>query len=286
MLLKENLKDVQHLGIPVLNIDKAVKWYEDVLSFKIINEAIIPRLEGNIKIVFLRLNDIILELYQLVGEEYEELKTRTHGKIDHIAIDVLSVKEALEHLKQKGVQVNIENTKEKICINDLWYKDVNYINIFSQNGEKIELKERLDLEKQWSKDIIGGWSHLGIPVTNIQKSVEFYNLFGFHEVSKEKVKENNEYTIISMMERDGLILELYQLSEKDLEKIKQRRHGYIDHIAFNVKDAQRAYLELKEKGLKLIEDNPIAVPCWDKGSLYFMIEGPDGEKLEFNEKIY
>jgi lactoylglutathione lyase len=80
-----------------------------------------------------------------------------------------------------------------------------------------------------------------------------------------------------------MIIEIYQMPENDLNEIRNRSNGHIDHIAFDVPDIENAFNLLKENGFNVIENEPVFLPFWENGCRYFNISGPDGEKLEFNQ---
>jgi lactoylglutathione lyase len=85
------------------------------------------------------------------------------------------------------------------------------------------------------------------------------------------------------MQRDEMVMELYQLPEPELTEIKARKNGHIDHVAFDVDDAEATYQILKENGYTMLEPAPVFLQFWQKGCKYFNIVGPNGERLEFNE---
>jgi lactoylglutathione lyase len=130
---------------------------------------------------------------------------------------------------------------------------------------------------------IAAIQHIGIPVTNIQNSEAFYMRLGFANVMKAGFGPENGRGTCIMMKRGDMIIELYQLPEKDLAEIRSRKNGHIDHVAFDVPDIDAAYATLKEAGLNPIEPEPVFLNFWDKGCKYFNITGPDGERLEFNQ---
>jgi len=285
MLLEGNLGGVQHLGIPVVEIEQAKAWYTENLGFSLVHEPSVPTDEGEIRVAFLEQDDLVIELYQLVGEALEEVKTRGQGNIDHFAIDVLDIEKAIEEVRRKGVAFDESTPGEPVLLDMFWSKGVKYIFLKGPSGEKAELNQRLDLDPFRRKSNFGGWSHLGIPVADVEKSLAFYRQFGFREVMRADIPVDGEAVKVRMMEKAGFILEFYQLTGHDLEEIKKRGDGHIDHIALEVEDADRAYEELKEVGVEILENAPVQLPFWKKGVKYFNIRGPDGEKVEFNEKI-
>lgn len=128
--------------------------------------------------------------------------------------------------------------------------------------------------------------HLGIPVSNIQKSVAFYEQLGFSNVMPSTFEMDGEQGgIVAMMQRESMIIELYQLPASHLPEIKNRKDGHIDHIAFDVDDIDLTFKTLKENHFHILESAPVFLNFWNKGCKYFNILGPDGERLEFNEII-
>ncbi|MFM2368049.1 MAG: hypothetical protein RL619_345 [Bacteroidota bacterium] len=126
--------------------------------------------------------------------------------------------------------------------------------------------------------------HIGIPVTNIKKSEAFYEKLGFKNVMSSTFEIDIEKGgIVAMMERNKMIIELYQMPEKLLPEIRNRKDGHIDHIAFDVDDIETSFQSLKENGFHILEENPVFLNFWNKGCKYFNILGPDGERLEFNQ---
>lgn len=130
-----------------------------------------------------------------------------------------------------------------------------------------------------------GLQHIGIPVTNLSNSIDFYSKLGFRKIlaSTVNVPEENDKIQVAMMEQKGVILELYQVTEKAMEELRNRKDGHVDHIAFDVNDVDKAFLEIKGSKIKMIESEPVLLNFWKNGCKYFAIRGPDGEKLEFNQ---
>jgi len=285
ILLENNLQGVQHLGIPVYNIEQSKDWYTEKLGFQVVHEPSVPTKEGNIKVAFLKKSDMTLELYQLVGESLDEIKTRNHGHIDHFAIDVIDIDKALKDALDAGAILDESNPNGAETIDVFWSKGVKYVIIKGPNGERVELNQRLDLDKLRRRENLNGWSHLGIPVTNLKKSKDFYNQFGFKEIMYAEIPNGDKSIKVLMIEKDGFVIELYQMFGNSLEEISIRKDGHIDHIALDVIDINKAFKELQEAGFEILEDAPVYLDFWDNGVKYFNIRGPDYEKLEFNEKI-
>lgn len=99
--------------------------------------------------------------------------------------------------------------------------------------------------------------HIGIAVKDIQKAGKFYtdilglNIQGTEEVSDQKV--NVAFIPITDSE-----VELLESTEPDgpIAKYIEARGEGVQHIAFRVENLEEALSELKEKGVRLIDQSP------------------------------
>lgn len=285
MLLKGNFRGIQHIGIPVTDLIQAKKWYEQVLGFEVVNQQEISSENGEIKVAFLKLGDIILELYQLPLKELEDIKTRGHGHIDHFAIKASDLISALCTAISNEAKVDSSTLYGPVVLKHLYSKKAEYVNLIGPSGERVQLEQRFDLKPVNNSTNLSGLSHIGIVVSDIETSKKFYNRFGFKEIFKTKIKECQDEIKVIVLERDGVHIQLIQPTGKKLEEVKLRKDGHIDHIAFDVKDVEKAFKELKDSGLQVVQDKPVFLPLWEKGIRYFNVLGPDGEKLEFSQKL-
>ena len=125
--------------------------------------------------------------------------------------------------------------------------------------------------------------HIGIPVTDLTGSEEFYNRLGFKNVMTATFNFNGAKGNVTLMKYDEMIIDLYQMPAGELQEIGNRKNGHIDHVAFDVDDIDKAFTELKNLSFNIIEEAPILLSFWKNGCKYFNITGPDGERLEFNQ---
>jgi catechol 2,3-dioxygenase-like lactoylglutathione lyase family enzyme len=123
--------------------------------------------------------------------------------------------------------------------------------------------------------------HIGLPVGDLPTSQTFYERLGFAPAMRAAFDHGGSPGQVVMMQRGDIIMELYQLPEPELSRIKQRSDGHLDHIAFDVDDIEETYALLKAEGFALIEAQPQFLNFWERGCRYFNILGPDGERLEF-----
>ena len=125
--------------------------------------------------------------------------------------------------------------------------------------------------------------HIGIPVTNLLASINFYQQLGFESVMESSFDYNGGKGKVAMMQSGDIIIELYQMPDAELPEIKARGNGHVDHVAFDVDDIDDVFKQLSEAGFTVLESAPVFLPFWKNGCKYFNILGPDGERLEFNQ---
>ncbi len=125
--------------------------------------------------------------------------------------------------------------------------------------------------------------HIGIPVTNLESSESFYKSLGFQSVMNSTFEHNEGIGKVNMMQSGEVIIEIYQMPERELEEIRHRKNGRIDHIAFDVSDIDSVFESIKNANFTILDHNPVFLPFWKNGCKYFNIEGPDGERIEFNQ---
>ncbi len=125
--------------------------------------------------------------------------------------------------------------------------------------------------------------HIGIPVTDLKTSEAFYERLGFKNVMASTFVHKGEEGKVAMMQLNEMIVELYQMPEAELDEIRSRKNGHIDHIAFDVDDIDATFETLKNASFNILEEQPVFLAFWKNGCKYFNITGPDGERLEFNQ---
>ncbi|WP_427854375.1 VOC family protein [Desulfosporosinus metallidurans] len=114
---------VEHIGIKALDMETAIRFYIEVLGFKF-SHRIKP---GEVELAFLELGGTVVELVEVVdGRRFED------GVVNHLALRVVDIFKAIEHLKQHQVEVP---SSEPMDIGEGRY------NFFFRgpSGEKLEL---------------------------------------------------------------------------------------------------------------------------------------------------
>ncbi len=121
-----------------------------------------------------------------------------------------------------------------------------------------------------------GIDHIGIPCRDIEKTVSFYNRLGF-EMILRTVNEKTGEKVAFLRMRD-LVVETYQ--SDSVPGIS----GAIDHMAISVKDIDECYNKVICTEFGNVSDIEF-LPFWKHGIRFFKINGPNGESIEFVQKL-
>ena len=134
-----------------------------------------------------------------------------------------------------------------------------------------------DTEERILQGNFNGHQHIGIPVSDIKQSIDFYTKLGFDNVMSRTSDDGSRITV-AMMKRENVIMELYPGRTAESS-------GPINHVAFDVNDINKAFEELKAAGLTSPNQKAprTLANFWENGCSFFSIRGPDCETLEFNQ---
>ncbi len=126
---------------------------------------------------------------------------------------------------------------------------------------------------------ITGLQHIGIPCKDLSAACAFYQNLGFKEIhAREFTDESGAPGCAHFLQHGDLVLELYAAPAAG-------RSGAVDHIALNVRDIDAAYADICAQGLNNTADTIHTLPLFAHGVKYFTIEGPNKERVEFNQYL-
>ena len=98
--------------------------------------------------------------------------------------------------------------------------------------------------------------HIGIAVKNLDEAVKFYESLGFKASGYEVVAEQK--VKVAFLPCGDSELELLESTEPDgpIARFIEKNGPGIQHVAIRVDDIDKALEELKEKGVRLIDQTP------------------------------
>jgi methylmalonyl-CoA epimerase len=99
------IKKIDHIGVAVENLNEAMKLYSESLGLEIEGTGEVK--EQKVKVAFIPLGESRIELIESTdpnGLIAKFIKSRGEG-IHHIALEVDHIEDALQKLKERGVQL-------------------------------------------------------------------------------------------------------------------------------------------------------------------------------------
>ena len=140
------------------------------------------------------------------------------------------------------------------------------INVQEQEGDTMD-----------NKYGVTGIAHIGIPTNDMEKTIEFYRNLGFQvllETYNEKACEK-----VAFLQLQNYCIETFENHQAVMAD------GAYQHVALDVADINAAYDRICAEGHKIITNGIEALPFWENGVKFFMIKGPNEEKIEFCQKL-
>jgi len=118
-------KGLCHIGIMTDNTEASVQWYCEKLGFR-------PWYAGKMGPMPLT----FVEGYGLVIEFVAAGRFEGMGPVDHIALEVMNIEEAVADMRRKGVQID-----DPGCAPDFFPTGMKNVFFTGPNGEKLEFVE-------------------------------------------------------------------------------------------------------------------------------------------------
>ncbi len=305
----------QHAGIGVKDVRKSFAFYRNFLGFRVkLNdheeelsqmEPIIGAVERMHVIMAMNLSGgAALELVQHTSSKPLAIE----GGINWHDIGYLStgvkaylIEELVEELSEKGLVMDtpvIEISAKKGGIYKIAF-------LKDPDGIPVELMETPETRFLTRKPRLGGFSHVTLGVTDIERSIDFYsNVMGFSEVLWEIEYPPEELSSITggaaykeiMLERsaftpgplplEGGMIRLVQATDRKGKRIYEgRRWGDVGimEMAFDVTDINGSFAEIADKGAELLcEPTRIDMGSGSIGSFAY-VKDPDDNIIELVE---
>ncbi|NLK64383.1 MAG: methylmalonyl-CoA epimerase [Tissierellia bacterium] len=99
--------------------------------------------------------------------------------------------------------------------------------------------------------------HIGIAVKNLDDALNFYeNILGLKSAGTETVEEQK--VKVAFLPIGDTEVELLESSEEDgpIARYIAKNGEGVQHIAYRVDDIEKAIAEMKEKGIRMIDEKP------------------------------
>ena len=122
-----------------------------------------------------------------------------------------------------------------------------------------------------------GFEHLGIPSSNIERTISFYEKLGFSVVMR--TNDPNTKAEVAFLSLGNFVIETYE-KEKTAGK-----NGALDHFSLLIDDVEALYKEALADGFEILTNGIETLPFWENGVSFFKSKGPDGESVELLERL-
>ncbi|MEM2889278.1 MAG: VOC family protein [Candidatus Bathyarchaeia archaeon] len=120
--------------------------------------------------------------------------------------------------------------------------------------------------------------YVGIRVTNLQKSVDFYTkILGMNVINQSKIDQTKGTVVVLQCEKGGPILELNYYDKDSPYNVKYVTGEGLDHLAFKVENLEKALEEARRAGYETV------LELKSEGGRWAYIEDPDGIWIELFE---
>jgi lactoylglutathione lyase len=127
----------------------------------------------------------------------------------------------------------------------------------------------------WRMDMKSNFTYVGIRVTNLQRSIDFYTkVLGMKVKGRGKIDQTKGETVGLESEKDGFVLELNYYEKDSPFNTKYVVGEGLDHLAFKVDNLEKALEEAKNAGYRTILEMKA------DGGRWAYIEDPDGIWIE------
>ena len=125
--------------------------------------------------------------------------------------------------------------------------------------------------------LVTGIQHIGVPAKDIAASAAFYESLGFR-VELDTINETNGARVI-FLRLHNLVIETYESGDA------VGKPGAVDHIALDAVYVDAAFAQAKAQGLNVLDEEVHFLPFWEKGVRFFTVLGPNGEKVEYCQRL-
>lgn len=126
-------------------------------------------------------------------------------------------------------------------------------------------------------DFALGLQHVGLPTNDLKATIAFYESLGFETVYQVRNEAPGED--VAFLRLKNLTIEAYENGRAAMQS------GAIDHIAIDVVDVEAAYRLAQEQGYQIVSNGVEFLPFWQKGVKFFILLGPNQERVEFNQYL-
>ena len=286
---KKIFKGWHHYGVMCRNMEESIAFYRDALGFKFMFYAGELEGEDHIKIAFMKLDTVILELLEPVSWNREACDWAMND-LQHLCFacgDIDLMRDKLE----KEFNIKWEMEEDGPDCKALFWR--------GPGGERLELIQlKSDLfpvmHSPSDSPYIRGLGHVGYFSGDIEKSIDFYkNVLGFEHLKTfdEGGPELDFWNHIALLRLNDILIEIVQpiAHQVILDNIKYYSRMTMTHLGLEVAcDMQEAIDYIRSK-TDFEWENVVPGISPDIGynndMQWALFRGPNGERIELSKDL-
>ncbi len=123
---------------------------------------------------------------------------------------------------------------------------------------------------------IVGVAHVGLPTNDYRKQLSFIRVLDLKKLCRHIMKKQGKSGILQIKNYCIETFENRQAAMSD---------GAYQHVALDVEDIESMYQKICNEKYTVITDGIEELPFWENGVRFFMIKGPNEERIEFCQKL-
>ena len=123
------------------------------------------------------------------------------------------------------------------------------------------------------KAFSGGIQHIGLPTSEVQRTIDFYETLGFEVATRHDINGRD----FAFLRLGNLLIEVIPNGDPAMQA------GAVDHFCLDVKNIDTLFEQIRDAGYHMLSDQIQDIAVWEHGARYFFIQGPNNEKIEFCE---
>lgn len=135
---------------------------------------------------------------------------------EHLALEAPDIGAALRFCRERGMTLKTDGGAA-FYNPKVWGTGMYYFNILTDFGVTVEISQRLDrLAHSEGEKLVVGLEHLGVEVSDLQRSIEYYTGLGFviGYPPVENIAAQGGRVLCAMMVLDDMVAELFQFVGK------------------------------------------------------------------------
>lgn len=263
---------LSHIALYVHDLDRSRAFYKDFLGYG--EPYSLPNTNGGVQLTFIKVND--RQFIELFTEKAGQTNT---DRLYHIAIETDNAEAMRKYLRACGIKVPDKVPKGRIG-------NLNF-NIWDPDGHQVEIVQYMP--DGWTVREQGKFMddhrvsvhlrHVGIIVTNLETSLEFYSRLGLHETWRGSRNTNQLSWVNLKLPESSDYVELMLYTELPAPD----KRGTAHHMSLEVPDIELARAAVEAKNVQTNYTRPLQVQTGVNRKRQMNLYDPDGTRVELME---